>query len=289
MAEVELSIVVLQWNRQDMTERCVRSIRDRTALPYELIVVDNGSDQDAAEWVEAAADTAVHLDSNRGFAAGMNAGLERASGSLVAFVNNDTVLPERWDGLLVESLTEGIGIVVPVVSAGGNASTVRIGAGKGGENARPFIDLPSGVVYLMKTDLIRSLGGWPEHYPIASSEDLDLLFAVWCIGLDVHIDERVFVQHESGATAGTQLSNRGRIWRANRRLFADTWSSMDEPSFRARYRWGGFVSPDRLDQARIAAHWMRRYFDADDAASRASSTQQQAPDSKGSGHWWSRG
>ncbi len=288
-----LSIVVLQWNRSDLTKTCVESIRANTTSEYELIIVDNGSERSDSQWASSAADVAVLLAENQGFARGMNAGLARATGSAVAFVNNDTAMPPEWDTRLMETLAgERVGIAVPAVTAGGNVSSVRSEPGTSTRHARPFVDLPSGVVYLLPTDLFRSLGGWREDYPMASAEDLDLLFTTWTIGKDVIIDDRVLVDHVGSATASAQLPSMGRIWRDNRRRFVEIWASMTESSFRDRYEWTGEVDGGRLDQARIAAYWMSRYFTESDDLARERSTKRTAEASakdeptSGRSRWW---
>ena len=127
--------------------------------------------------------------------------------------------------------------------------------------ARAFIDLPSGVVYLMRTETMRALGGFREDYPVASAEDLDLLFTVWSIGGSVVIVEPVFVEHVGSATADSDLVGKGRIWTENRNRFVSTWVSMDRESFAMRY--GHHIEPDhaRLGSARAAAYWMSRLFE----------------------------
>ena len=43
-----LSIVVLTWNNLALTRAFVDSVRQETDVSYELIIVDNGSEPDAA-------------------------------------------------------------------------------------------------------------------------------------------------------------------------------------------------------------------------------------------------
>lgn len=276
-----LSIVVLQWNRSDLTRRCIDSLRSGTTADHEIVIVDNGSEPDASRFASENADVPVLLDTNTGFAHGMNAGLRIASGTHTAFVNNDTRFPDAWDVPILETIgASNVGIAVPTVTAGGNRSSVRTERGNRAVEAQPFVDLPSGVVYVMETGFIRSIGGWQEDYPVASAEDLDLLFAVWAIGLDVIIDERCLIEHEGNATAGAQLPNKPKLWRANRLLFADRWRSMDQEGFLGRYGWDGEVDLQRLAQARSVAYWMHRYFEADDKSSRPvppKATQHEAP------------
>ena len=101
--EPELSVVVLAWDNLLYTQQFVESVRRHTDVPYELVVVDNGSAWEAANYASASADQAVLNETNRGFARGMNQGLAIARGRYVAFCNNDTLLPPDWAGHLLQS------------------------------------------------------------------------------------------------------------------------------------------------------------------------------------------
>jgi hypothetical protein len=101
--EPELSVVVLAWDTLKYTQQFADSVRRHTDVPYELVIVDNGSEWEAANYARAAADRAVLNAENLGFARGMNQGLAAARGRFVAFCNNDTVLPPGWASPLLES------------------------------------------------------------------------------------------------------------------------------------------------------------------------------------------
>ncbi len=88
----DLSVVVLAWDNLAYTQDFVESVRQHTDVPYELIIVDNGSQWVAADYAGAAADVPVLNEHNLGFAHGMNQGLAAAKGRYVAFCNNDTVV-----------------------------------------------------------------------------------------------------------------------------------------------------------------------------------------------------
>jgi len=94
-AAPELSVVVCTYNRLATLKRCIKSFERQTASGrYELIVVDDGSTDGTAAWLDswrpAAPATVVHR-SNGGLAAARNTGLERARGKYVLFVNDDTL------------------------------------------------------------------------------------------------------------------------------------------------------------------------------------------------------
>jgi GT2 family glycosyltransferase len=99
---IELSIVVLSWNTRELTLACLDSIARAlgtpgaadAALAFEVIVVDNGSDDGTADavrarfpWVDV-----VALPGNLGFSAGNNVGLRRARGPVALLLNSDTVV-----------------------------------------------------------------------------------------------------------------------------------------------------------------------------------------------------
>jgi glycosyltransferase involved in cell wall biosynthesis/GT2 family glycosyltransferase len=259
----KLSVVVLAWDNLAYTQRFVESARRFTDVRYELIVVDNGSVREAAKYAAAAADTSILNKENLGFAHGMNQGLAVARGEYVAFCNNDTILPERWAGMLLETAQTQprAGIVVPALTAARSAVTVRSQPGHVVETLPPFSAPPGAVVYLMRTDLVRRLGAWDEGYEIASGEDLDLAFTVWVNDLDIVYDQRVLVDHV-GKGSAVRLQNWGSLWERNRRRFFAKWTGGGlvprlETCEEARY------ARNRAT-ARAVAGWMERYFAARD-------------------------
>jgi GT2 family glycosyltransferase len=283
-----LSLVVLAWNNVDLTTRCVESLRLHTAVDYELILVDNGSDDGTAEYARTAADIAVVNDDNLGFATGMNHGLARASGEFVAFINNDTEFPENWAAPLLEDFESHprAGIVLPAVTTAGNPVTVREEPGDGVLVLLPFGEFPSGVVYVMRTEHIRALGGWDEEYRLASAEDLDLAFTVWAHGLDVVLDERVLVHHEGQASV-KNLSDRKTLYRKNLEQFLDRWEAAP-----IRHPMIDAVDPSVLmanqERARTAVTWIRRMLTARDQAREERARARAASTRESKGRGWFR-
>jgi len=257
--EPELSVVVLAWDNLVYTQLFVESARRHTEVPYELVVVDNGSEWEAANYARAAADQAVLNETNLGFARGMNQGLSVARGRYIAFCNNDAVLPPHWAERLLQSARchPNAAIVVPAVSAARNPVNVRVEPGLDVETLPPFSAPPAAVVYLMLAEVVREVGGWSEEYEIASGEDVDLCFKVWVNDLDVVYDQRVLVQH-AGKGSAERLDDWQRLWAENRRRFLEKWMGDGTAPRVAR------CAPDRFvrnrEVARAVAGWMDRYF-----------------------------
>jgi GT2 family glycosyltransferase len=263
-----LTVVVLAWDQAELTRRCIAAIRGNTDVPYELVIVDNGSAAEGRELARNAADRAVLNEVNLGFSKGMNTGLAVAAGDRIAFVNNDTEVPPGWAAPLLAHLEDpSVGMVVPVVTAASDDRIVRSAPGSGHRRLDPFDTPPPAVLVVLRTTDMRDLGGWDERYPVASGEDLELAYCLWANDLDIVLDERVLVQHVSKGTAGAKLDSWQERWRANRRLFLNRWTSEDLEVPRLPS-----CSPERHDRGvrtgRAAAGWMRRFFHELDAVGR---------------------
>lgn len=281
MKTPHLSLVVLAWNKLELTRRCVDSIRSGTHGEYELILVDNGSTDGGAEYATEAADKAVINPENLGFAAGNNSGLVVATGTYVAFINNDTVLPPRWDVSLTEILdTEPqAGMVLPAVTAAGNPVTVRTEPGETVEALLPFGEFPSGVVVVLRRSQIEALGGWNEGYERASGEDLDLAFTVWAHGLDVVLDSRVLVEHASQASM-KDVPALTELYRKNLGRFLDRWDTGPDGPLLDTIGHEDYLR--NLERARTAVAWIRRLVAARDETA----TLRREVDQAASGSWF---
>ena len=109
--ETELiSVIVPVYNVERYLRRCVDSILHQTYQDLEVLLVDDGStDASGAICDEYAAQeervTAVH-QKNGGLSAARNAGLERAQGTYLCFVDSDDFLDSRMLETLCRDLQE---------------------------------------------------------------------------------------------------------------------------------------------------------------------------------------
>lgn len=93
-ADPVLTIIVVSYNTREMTLACLRSVRDETRTPYELIVVDNTSSDGSAEAIAAEfPDIRLMAETeNHGFAKANNLAAEKARGEYILLLNPDTVV-----------------------------------------------------------------------------------------------------------------------------------------------------------------------------------------------------
>ena len=96
---LQTSIVVVNWNRRSLLERCIYSIEQQTSRDFELILVDNGSTDGSLDCLHRTNLPALRLIcnlENRGFGRAVNQGIAVARGQFIALVNNDVCLDSNW-------------------------------------------------------------------------------------------------------------------------------------------------------------------------------------------------
>lgn len=106
MAERKLSVVIPTFNRRDRLARVVSALERQTvpASEFEVVIVDDGSTDGSAEWLESRKTPytlRVKRQANAGPARARNAGVEMAQGELVLFIDDDV---EPSEVLLAEHL-----------------------------------------------------------------------------------------------------------------------------------------------------------------------------------------
>lgn len=106
MNQLALSIITVNYNGAKDTAMMIESLRDNLIIPYELIVVDNGSRfneatilQDRYPFIKA-----IRSEKNLGFAGGNNLGIDVASGKYLLFLNNDTYVKDSSISVLVNAM-----------------------------------------------------------------------------------------------------------------------------------------------------------------------------------------
>lgn len=105
------SVIIVAHREHGWLERAVASVRDQAD---EVIVVDNGSGGAVSDAAERAGARARSLPRNLGFPGGVNAGLEVATGDLVALLNDDAMADPGWIASAADELTdEAVGAVTP--------------------------------------------------------------------------------------------------------------------------------------------------------------------------------
>jgi glycosyltransferase involved in cell wall biosynthesis len=137
-AQPLVTVIVVTLNNLNLLRNCLRSLYAQDYAAMEIVVVDNGSDDDIAGMVSAEFPKVrmIRLDKNHGFAGGNNRGIEMAQGEYVALINNDAVASPTWLSSLVETAESDskIGAVASIVIDGNQPEALdscEVGIGLG--------------------------------------------------------------------------------------------------------------------------------------------------------------
>jgi N-acetylglucosaminyl-diphospho-decaprenol L-rhamnosyltransferase len=105
----EFSIIMPVWNRAALVPRAIESVLKQSFNGFELIIVDDGSEDELEKTVTPFLTSPVfyHRIEHRGAAAARNAGLALAKGRYIAYLDSDNVWDPRFLEAMKESLTGG--------------------------------------------------------------------------------------------------------------------------------------------------------------------------------------
>ena len=105
----EISIIILNYKSARLTRQCIKGIkRYPPKAPYEIIAVDNNSNDGAGEMLKEKYPEVIFIGSkiNRGYGAGMNLGIAKAQGEYILILNPDIVILENSIESLYEFMKE---------------------------------------------------------------------------------------------------------------------------------------------------------------------------------------
>ena len=103
--KLRISVVIPTHKSRERTLRCLAALWLCNPQPHEVIVVDDGSDDNTAHSVlrKYPRHIVVRLPSKRGFAAAANHGLSRASGDVLLLLDNNTDVDHSAIGALINA------------------------------------------------------------------------------------------------------------------------------------------------------------------------------------------
>ena len=104
---MKVTVVIPVWNGRDMLLRLLEKLKRQTYSISEVLAVDNGSEDGAAEAAEQWGARVLRMGSNRGFSRAVNRGIEACRTEWVALVNSDVEPEPEWLGRLVGALESG--------------------------------------------------------------------------------------------------------------------------------------------------------------------------------------
>ena len=216
-----VSVVVVCCNGLEITRQCLAGLFNQDYDPREIIVVDNGSQEDVQGMVTGAYPQFrfIRMERNLGFAGGYNRGIKAAHGKYIAIINNDAIASPQWLSSLIKVAEEDakIGAVASVI-VDGNRPKVLDSCGVGialdgmsrqlmRGQAMPVLTapkevlVPSGCACLFRADALEAVGLFDESF-FAYCEDTDLGLRLRWAGFKTVVAPGAQVTHYYSMTTG---------------------------------------------------------------------------------------
>lgn len=87
---VETSVIIPTFNRRELLQEAIHSVLEQTYRNFELIIVDDGSNDGTRDLVTSLSNTIKYIyQENQGPAAARNRGIQKARGQFVTFLDSD--------------------------------------------------------------------------------------------------------------------------------------------------------------------------------------------------------
>lgn len=104
----EVSVIIPNFNGKQYLKNCLDAMKRQVYRDFEVILVDNGSEDGSADYVrEHYPEVRVlTLQENKGFCGGVNAGIRESKSPYVVLLNNDTIAEKYFLKNLVSFMKE---------------------------------------------------------------------------------------------------------------------------------------------------------------------------------------
>lgn len=202
----EVSVIIPTYNRAKKVARAIASALYQTFTDFEIIVVDDGSNDDTVETLSLFRPYIVPLihEQNRGVSAARNTGIKASSAPLIAFLDSDDYwLPEKLavQAAFFKACPEAVVCQTQErwIRKGRPVNPGKKHLKPTGSIFEPSLKLclvsPSAA--MVKRALFNEVGLFDETLPVC--EDYDLWLRISC-RYPIHLLDRELVIKEGGAT-----------------------------------------------------------------------------------------
>jgi GT2 family glycosyltransferase len=223
----KVSIIIPHWNGIELITECLESIKKSSYTNYEIIIVDNNSEDDSVNHIKSFFPEAILIENhkNDGYAGGCNRGSEIAKGEYLLFLNNDTIHNEAWLEPLISILDNdsNIAAVQPKILNYYEKELFDYAGGCGGEidflgfpfargrifnkqeidtgqyNTSDEIFWSSGTAFLVRKSAFLEVNKFDEHF-FAHMEEIDLCWRFHLVGYNVLSEPKSVVYHKNAVS-----------------------------------------------------------------------------------------
>jgi len=247
-ARVRVSAVVCTHSRRRYLERSVDSLLRQSIAPdlYEVLVVDNGSEDDTADFLKSLSapeiDVRCLFEERLGLSRARNAALASARGEVIAFLDDDAIARVDWIERILHAFDArgtSIGVLTGRIQPVWEAERPEW-LSERGLGALAIVDRAPRARFLadgefivganmaFRTRLLREVGGFPEHLgrvgrTLLSGEETFVAESLGERGIRTYYDPDVVVSHH------VQRERIERSWLLRRSYWQGVSNALRDP------------------------------------------------------------
>jgi GT2 family glycosyltransferase len=240
-----IAVIVVNWNRCELLRACLRSLECQTGKPFEVVLVDNGSNDQSVQMAQNEFGSAIKFklriirnQENRGFCAANNQGFEAAAeADLIALLNNDAEAEPGWIEQLCGAFdSANVGMAASKILVYEDPTRIdkaghliypdgqNRGRGTGQTDRGQFDTIeevlwPDGCAAMYRREMLDEIGGFDEDF-FAYADDAELGLRGRIAGWKCLYIPGAVVRHHRGASLGVRSARRLELIERNRILLA---------------------------------------------------------------------
>lgn len=228
----------------EYTKQCLESIRKYTKdVSYEIIVIDNGSDEKTICYLKEQRDIHLVLNTcNKGFAGGCNQGIIQSRGEYVLLLNNDIVVTNKWLYNMVELLKNNLEISMtgPLTNATVGKQMISVPYNTDLDKMEEFaVEISNNIsrpwrtlrlvafCLLARRILFDEIGMLDENFKVGNYEDDDFNIRALLADKKAYVCRNSFVHHFMNTSFKQRNIHRESIMQENKKYLEKKWHSMD--------------------------------------------------------------
>ncbi len=255
----QISNIIVSYNCLESLKTCVASLEDQKGVESEMIVIDNGSNDDTDAFLKEQEFRTILSQKNLGYGAAVNQAAKNAEGKYLFILNPDTELPPTALDTIYRYAEDNpdVGLVSPCLRY--PDGRLQLSARKSprrrdfllGRGSPPFllgltgekeagyialdgdepVDVPavSATALFVRSELFQKIGGFDERF-FLYLEDLDLCRRVGNMGFKVVLLPSVKVLHSWRKSSGkrpyfSSFHHHISVFKYFRKHYPDQWLS----------------------------------------------------------------
>ncbi|MWV46683.1 DUF616 domain-containing protein [Paenibacillus sp. HJL G12] len=220
----EVALVICVHNALEDFKNCIVSLYSKKTLSFQLVVVDDGSDNITKRYLKKARskygfELITNINS-RGYTIAANQGISATNAKYIVLLNSDTIVTFKWLEKMIECMEDDElnGIVGPLSNAASWQSVPQLKEGDSwslnplneitieqmanivytsSEKVFPQVPLVNGFCYMISKKVIDAIGKLDEDtFPRGYGEEDDFSLRAGAAGFKLRIADHCYIYHQ---------------------------------------------------------------------------------------------